>query len=447
MRIVRLEVENVKGIKAVQITPDSNMVVVGGENDEGKSSLLDSIMYALGGKGTLPPEPLRKGERKGHINVRLDGDEPPGLRPITVSRTFDAKGHTTLKITGDDGSTFPKPQTLIEEFYQHATFDPHGFARQSPKDQVATLMTLTGLDFTEADAERKGLYDERTAVNREVRSLQVRLDAATTYEDAPDKEVSIAVLSTELTRRIEANREVDDAHARLATRQRGHGEIGAETDAAAATVARLQRELSDAIVAATRASQASKESRDALASYHQEVETLVMEDTDEIQSQITTAEETNQQVRANQAAKTLDHEYKVKVSASDGLTSHIEDIDADKTRRIAAAEFPVPGLGFGEDCVTFDDLPLDQASSSAKITVSTEIGFALNPRLPIALIRDGALLGDGRVAEIAAIAEKHGGQVWIEVVGDPGGCSVVIEDGRVREETPEAEPATTGEES
>ena len=49
MKIVSLEAENYKRLKAVEITPDGNMVVIGGRNAQGKSSVLDAIWAALGG--------------------------------------------------------------------------------------------------------------------------------------------------------------------------------------------------------------------------------------------------------------------------------------------------------------------------------------------------------------------------------------------------------------
>ena len=52
--IVTLEAENIKRLKAVEITPEGNLVVVGGKNAQGKSSVMDSIAYALGGKKLVP---------------------------------------------------------------------------------------------------------------------------------------------------------------------------------------------------------------------------------------------------------------------------------------------------------------------------------------------------------------------------------------------------------
>ena len=59
-RIVGLKVQNVKKIVAVQVNDLGNSVTVGGKNGNGKSSLLDSIMYALSGGKSQPDEVIRK---------------------------------------------------------------------------------------------------------------------------------------------------------------------------------------------------------------------------------------------------------------------------------------------------------------------------------------------------------------------------------------------------
>ena len=50
VKINQLEIENVKRVKAVKIEPTANgLTVIGGRNSQGKTSVLDSIAWALGG--------------------------------------------------------------------------------------------------------------------------------------------------------------------------------------------------------------------------------------------------------------------------------------------------------------------------------------------------------------------------------------------------------------
>ena len=90
-------------------------------------------------------------------------------------------------------------------------------------------------------------------------------------------------------------------------------------------------------------------------------------------------------------------------------------------------------IGFGDEGVTFNGLPIEQASSAEQTRVAVAIGLAANPELPVVLIRDGSLLDEDSLAAVAKQAAERGAQVWIERVGDGKECSVIIEDGEVVE--------------
>ena len=62
VKITSLELENVKRVKAVALTPDPNgLTVIGGKNGQGKTSVLDAIAWALGGDRYRPSSPEREG--------------------------------------------------------------------------------------------------------------------------------------------------------------------------------------------------------------------------------------------------------------------------------------------------------------------------------------------------------------------------------------------------
>src|SRR5262245_55130191 len=119
LRIVKLEAANVKRLTAVAIEPDGNLVVIGGKNGAGKSSVLDSIAFALGGKDLLCEEPLRNGTEKGHVSVDL-GD-------LHVRRTFTPDGGSTLVVANADGARYPSPQKVLDALVGKLCFDPLDF--------------------------------------------------------------------------------------------------------------------------------------------------------------------------------------------------------------------------------------------------------------------------------------------------------------------------------
>ncbi|MCR4294647.1 MAG: AAA family ATPase, partial [Elusimicrobia bacterium] len=178
MKIVRLSTENVKRLSAVHITPDGSMVVIGGENGAGKTSVLDSIWYALGGKGALPGQPVRKGEKR--AKVTLD------LGEMIVVRTITPDGGGSLKVTSKEGATFPSPQTMLDKLVGILSFDPLAFARLPAKEQAETLRKLAGLDFAAQDGQRRTLYEQRTEVNRDVSRLDAQLAGLPFHADAEE---------------------------------------------------------------------------------------------------------------------------------------------------------------------------------------------------------------------------------------------------------------------
>ena len=56
VKITQFEAENVKRIKALTLTPAENgLTVIGGRNNQGKTSSLDAIVWPWAGSATGPP--------------------------------------------------------------------------------------------------------------------------------------------------------------------------------------------------------------------------------------------------------------------------------------------------------------------------------------------------------------------------------------------------------
>ena len=95
MKINKLEIENVKRVKAVKIEPtETGLTVIGGPNGQGKTSILDSIAWALGGDRYRPSEAHRQGSVT-----------PPNIH-ITMNNglVIERKGkNSSLKVIDPDG--------------------------------------------------------------------------------------------------------------------------------------------------------------------------------------------------------------------------------------------------------------------------------------------------------------------------------------------------------
>jgi chromosome segregation ATPase len=423
LTITRLEVENVKRIKLVRLTPEGSVVVIGGANDQGKSSLTDAIRMLLGGEREVPETALRRGARHGHVIGQL-GDE------LLVERTFREGGKTSLRVTDLDGRPVPGgPQTILARLYNALTFDPLNFAQAEGKEaglkQAKMLQEAIGLDFSEVDQRRAKLVAERSGANRTVRDLEGRHRGAPFHLGVPKQETSAA---------------------EILARGAAHSGICAKRETAQNGVARAEERVSDLESEIARLTDELTAANIALKSARQHlVETPVPPEFDAVAAsiEITRLEETNKKVRENAARADIEEQLESARAETARLDGEIDQCDAEKAEAMAAASFPVQGLSFRENdgSLLLNGLPLEQAAESQRIRLSVAIGFALNPRLKVLLVRQGSELDSNAMRLLAEIADEHGGQVWVERVSEDGaGCSVVLEDGEVR-----AEPARAAE--
>ncbi len=418
LHVIELLAENVKRLSAVKIRPDgAGVIVVGGDNDAGKSSVVDSIAYALGGKALMPEEPLRRGAKRGRVRVDLG--------KFVVTRTFTESGGGTVTVENPEGLTHRSPQALLDSLIGELTFDPAAFARMKPAEQLETLKSVAGLDTTALDAERAEVYARRTALNAEVRRLRAVVEAMPTHDGVPEEELSVGALATQ----IEEARAHERAYQKLESREQA-------TDARVGDLCLKKAELENQIKsmqdALTKLTETLHTAKNLLGDLQRERRALPYPDTETLIDTMRGIEKTNQEVRDNRERTITEGQFDAAVIAASGASEIIAEIDQKKAAAISEADFPIEGLGVSDVGVTFEGFPLEQASQSGRMRVSVAMGFALNPKLKILLIRDGSLLDEGNLSLICEMAQEAGGQVWIERVGHGDECSVIIEDGAIQ---------------
>jgi len=416
MKILKLESENVKRLKAVEITPEGNLVVIGGNNGNGKTSVIDSIAYALGGKSAVCSQPINNQAEKAKVVCDI-GD-------LIVTRTFTKTGGGTLKVSTKDGADYSSPQKMLDSLVGRLSFDPLEFATMRPADQLDTLSTVTGLDFSDSGAEKKRLYDERTIINREGKSLRAKFDSMTKYDDAPEKEVSVSDLMIQMRKAQETNQENERKRQNI---KHIENQIEVQKENIADTEAKI-KQLQEQLKAEKGELQGWENRK-----MEAVKEVAALEDADEEtpRQQISEAEEINRKVRANAEYAEIQKALSEKRKESDSLTEQIKKLDSSKAEQLAAAKFPVDGLSFDENGVFYNELPFDQASDAERLRVSVAMGLAMNPKLKILLVRNGSLLDENNLKMIADMAAENDAQIWLERVGKGKECAVVIEDGEV----------------
>ncbi|MDV6267040.1 hypothetical protein [Rhodococcus globerulus] len=401
LRVVKLFAENYKRISAVEIIPDPNAatVTIAGRNAQGKSSVLDAIWAALMNKGTATTRPIRDGETSALVVVDL-GD-------IIVTRKWEGE-KSTLKVESKDGARFPSPQKMLDDLIGRLSFDPLAFASLPAKQQQAELLNLVELPFNPAElaAKRKGLFDQRADIGRDGKQLKGQLDGyPLPATDLPETELSVSQLIAEL-------RAAQDQH-------KAKADVEHDVERATQIIAEAEETL--------------KLARHDLEVAQEHLNSLPgLPDLTAIETQIDNAEGLNAAVRTEAERKRIELQANAKREEYKSLTAKIEQLDKSKTDGLAAAIFPVDGLGFDDDGVTYNGVPFSQASSAERLRVSVAMAMELNPKIRVIRIADGSLLDSENLAVIEAMAADRGFQVWIEVVDETGAIGVVIEDGAVK---------------
>lgn len=399
MKVISLKAENVKRLKAIEITPDpdGNVVIISGRNGQGKTSVLDSIWYALAGGHAIPDQPVREGERRAKVELDL-GD-------FTVTREWKA-GKSELTVMSKEGAKYGSPQKFLDEKLGALSFDPLAFANKAARDQRQLLLDIVnndGLDLDEIDAKRAALFDQRTDINRRVRDTEGAItELPEIPEETPDEEISAAGIVAEREAFLaEQRRRIE-----LASRIRFTHNAIEELRAKLADEEQLLAELTDDLP----------------------TDELVAVDT---AVQLAAIETTNGLVRVKQARATLTSDLVGYQGRVDELTASIAALDKTKQDAIESATLPIEGLAFDEEGVTYQGIPFKQSSGAEQLRVSLAMAMALNPTVRVIRVADGSLLDSTNMAVIAEMAAAQDFQIWLERVDETGTIGFTIEDGEV----------------
>lgn len=396
MKILGLQAQNFKRLKAVNIHPQGHIVPITGRNGQGKSSVIDAIWSALGGGDVNKeiPMPIRAGEAS--AEVRID------LGEVTVSRKWTSNETSYLKLEGKEGA-MKSPQTVLDEWVSDLTFDPLAFSRKEPKVQREILIKSSNIDMSEVERTeeaRETHYNERTLLNREIRNIEGQLTSLPHVENPPSQEISISEASQEMIALQSKLQECTKDKNRFE-------EMGRQIDA-------LTKE---------RATLIEKWKEFPLQENTQRVELLTQ--------LIENAEEGNARFRAYQDRVMKENQLMQKKAEAEKMTTAIDQFDQHKITLLSNAKMPLAGLTIDEEMVYFNGTPFTQLSSAEQLRVSVAIAMSKNPTLRILLIKDGSLLDPQSLELLRQLAEERDYQIWIEIVDTTQEVGIVIEEGLV----------------
>lgn len=402
IKINKLEIENVKRVKAVKLEPTANgLTIIGGNNNQGKTSVLDAIAWALGGNSFRPSQAQNS-----------DSVIPPHLHIVLNNGlVVERKGkNSDLKVTDPEGNK--GGQQLLNEFVEQLALDLPRFMESGSKEKANTLLKIIGVGdrLAELDRQEKELYNRRLAIGQIADQKEKFAKEQPYYPDAPKEIVSASELIRQqqdiLARNGENRRKRENLHRLEQEYQKINDQL--------AELMRRQDEVHADLETARKSA-----------------ENLADESTQELERNITNIEEINRKVRANLDKDKAEDDALVYRNQYRELTEKIGEVRKDRTGLLAGADLPLEGLSVEEGELTYRGQKWDNMSGSDRLKVATAIVRKFNPKCGFVLIDKLEQLDLDTLNEFGSWLEREGLQAIATRVSTGDECSIIISDGYV----------------
>lgn len=400
MKINQLQIENVKRIKAVKLEPAANgLTIIGGDNNQGKTSVLDSIAWALGGDRYRPSAAQRDGSVI-----------PPSLRiQMANGLVVERKGkNSDLKVTDPDGKK--GGQQLLNEFVEQLALDLPRFMGASGKEKAVILLQVIGVgkQLAALEKQEKELYNERLAVGRIADQKEKFAKEQPFHADVPKDLVSASELIKE---------------------QQGILAKNGENQRLRENLHRLEQEKQSITEQMQELIRRQDEVDEKLRVARMSAEDLHDQSTAELEESIRNIEEINRKVRANLDKDKAEEDAQEYRRQYTGLTTQLEDVRSQKMELLTNADLPLEGLSVNDGELTYNGRQWDSMSGSDQLKVATAIVRKLNPKCGFVLLDKLEQMDLGTLKEFGEWLEAEGLQAIATRVSTGGECSILIEDG------------------
>ena len=407
MKIAKLEIENVKRVRAVTLEPaESGLTVIGGENGQGKTSVLDAIAWALGGDKYRPSNPTREGSViPPYLHVEMDNG-------LIVERRGEK---SALKVTDPSGRK--GGQQLLNEFVEQLALDLPRFMAASNKDKAQTLLQIIGVEKELAELEYKiqTTYNRRHELGRIALQKKKFADEMPMYPEAPKEPISASELILKQQDILARNGENQRLRSALEQLKGQREKLRNKIDDLNVKLAELNRQL--------------EETESRIAVGEKTTAELVDESTDEIRESLINIEAINAKVSANCQREKAEIEAEQYQKEYESLSNDIDSLREAKLKLLDNAKLPLPGLSVEDGELTYNGQKWDCMSSAEQLRIATAIVRCLNPNCGFVLIDKLEQMDLNTMREFGAWLEAEGLQAIATRVSTGDECSIIISDG------------------
>ena len=424
VKISKLEIENVKRVKAIALEPAENgLTVIGGKNGQGKTSVLDAITWALAGERYRPSQAQREGSLV-----------PPSIRvKLSNGMLVERKGkNSSLKVIDPSGNL--AGQRLLDGFVSTFALDVPKFMDAPAKEKANILLDACGLrdKVLAITVEEESVYNERHAIGIIADRKKKYAEEQPYYPTAPDAPVSASELlarhQTILANNAENQRKRERLNAITMGKHRLHDELSALDD----RIAELTRQREEKLLAYNTAVADEQTAMKTVLELHDE-------STAEIEEDIANIEEINRKVRANLDKQKAEDDAKEQQDQYNALTMKLEGIRQRKRDLLANSGLPLPGLTIEDGELRYDGKSWDCMSASEQLRIATAIVRKLNPECGFVLMDKLEQLDLDTLREFGTWLESEGLQMIATRVSTGDECAVIIEDGAIKQNGPQTD--------
>lgn len=447
LHIARIKGSGFLNLRAVDVVLEDGVVKVGGDNRQGKTSLL-KLIELLAGKAAMPELAKTEGEKKGKFQI--DIDDKDGVTQYLVKYSFTDKNSY---VSIEDPAGEKVGQTIFNEMLSPC-LNPWGFFQDA-------IATGTGAKARRAKAIE--LLKELMTVNYDMTTLLAALGVGQNTHVlslmSQHKDDPLALLAALEAMYVENralwNAKVTTLTGTVATLKK---EIPpAERDAKEMDVEALfaqQRELhavqsahskyetehnalEERVMAAEGALEYAKAALEAKRLEAEKLPACDQAALEELADQIKSVSARNEQARKARDLKEKETALEAAIESAEAKNEAVTLIREAKMEALESAEMPIEGLAIEDGNITKHGIPLGQDSHEEGLTDSLMIALAKfnkmgedAPKLKTLLLPDASLLGKKATERIIQVAKEHGVQLVMELVMDERQSGVIfVEDG------------------
>lgn len=407
IKINSLELENVKRVKAVKLEPTKNgLTVVGGKNNQGKTSVLDAIAWALGGAKYKPSQAQREGSL---VEPQLHIELSNGM----VVERLGKNG--TLKVTDPSGQK--GNQSLLDGFISQFALDLPKFMEADKNTKAKILLQIIGVGdkLSAFDKQESELYNRRTEIGRVADQKKKYADEMVQWDGVPEEIISAAEL-------IQQQQEI------LARNGRNQ-ELRNQVNNLEAQKTLLEQRIEEAQKTLNAMHEQFAELMEKLSIANTNAKDLQDESTAELEESIANIDSTNAKVRDNlnkQRAQEEADEYKRQYG---DLTTQIEDIRKARMELLNGVEMPLKDLSVQDGELIYKGQKWDNMSGSDQLKVATAIVRKTNPQCGFVLLDKLEQMDIDTMNEFGKWLQDNNLQAIATRVSTGDECSIFIEDG------------------